>query len=401
MTCYTLIYFTISALALIGSVEQSDAPSNAWTTFIAVSHPNLGVVLDSAQVRVREVISIYIYSAEAKDSILVEIYNDVDNDRQLTASDERVFALFVINGDVNDGFADEPKLIHHNMSTVIENIIMLSKPNATEESVSYYFLSVEDKKEYAPLSIIITPKSLLDNLASVHPHLGFPHGRRPFLRTSRPDADGIASIIQAQVSEDQLHDQCLITLITLRSLQHADSMCQYEIRSMLQRMSSTYLFALLNYGEAFSAYREAIQIAAIHVVGIRAIDEAKAIAALTRVLLISGKGKTRIVAAMALGRLKNTQAITTLKKAAYNDNADIRLAAINGFYLTRDSTHTPFLGDLLKQEQKERVRIAIIRTLGELGGNQAIPPLVNAFDHSTAATRQELFETLIKINMWR
>jgi hypothetical protein len=105
----------------------------------------------------------------------------------------------------------------------------------------------------------------------------------------------------------------------------------------------------------------------------------------------------RAQAALALGKLKNPQAIPLLIKALEDTSQWVRLDAVTALSHTNDASAILPLCKVLKDDVSPDVRRSSARLLGEIGGEIAVPALIQSLDDKDQAVTEISYKALQKI----
>jgi HEAT repeat protein len=108
------------------------------------------------------------------------------------------------------------------------------------------------------------------------------------------------------------------------------------------------------------------------------------------VSILENKGEIdwlRGCAATALGRLAGEEAIPALIDALKDDNNVVSRAVISAFGDIKSQKATPFLLKILENKCKEELHAITVTVLGEIGGYEVIPTLLQALESSNERVR--------------
>jgi HEAT repeat protein len=105
----------------------------------------------------------------------------------------------------------------------------------------------------------------------------------------------------------------------------------------------------------------------------------------------------RAQSAVALGKLKNNQAIPVLLKALHDSNQWVRLDVINALGEINDPTAIPALHKTLTEDNSPDVRRTTARILGKIGAQESIDVLIKALEDRDSGVAENSYQSLRQI----
>ena len=105
----------------------------------------------------------------------------------------------------------------------------------------------------------------------------------------------------------------------------------------------------------------------------------------------------RAQAALALGKLKNTQAVSVLLKALNDSSQWVRVDVVNALGEMKDPTTVPPLNKALVEDISPDVRRAAARILGKIGGQESIDVFIKALDDRDHGVAEISYQSLCQI----